>query len=142
MEQAQGQTAYDITTYSDLIQTDAAINPGNLVERLVDERGRLVGIKKMIQSPSGGIGAGSVMGIGFCDTGSTLAIDIANQLISTGKATHPTSAFPTQTVDENVAAVRLAVSSGVRSFPCRRGARRQGRASCVETSSPRSREPR
>ena len=38
-EQAQGQTANDITTYTNLIQTDAAINPGNSGGALVDAQG-------------------------------------------------------------------------------------------------------
>ncbi len=86
-EQAQGQTPNDITTYTNLIQTDAAINPGNSGGALVDGQGRLVGINSLIQSPSGGVGAAQSAGIGFAIP-VDFAIDIANQLISTGKATH------------------------------------------------------
>ena len=86
-EQAQGQTANDITTYTNLIQTDAAINPGNSGGALVDEQGKLVGLNSLIQSPSGGVGAAQSAGIGFAIP-VDFAIDIANQLIATGKATH------------------------------------------------------
>jgi putative serine protease PepD len=102
-EQAQGQTANDVTTYTNLIQTDAAINPGNSGGALVDEQGKLVGLNSLIQSPSGGMGAAQSAGIGFAIP-VDFAIDIANQLISTGKATHTYIGISTETVDENLAA--------------------------------------
>ena len=102
-EQAQGQTTNDITTYTNLIQTDAAINPGNSGGALVDEQGKLVGLNSLIQSPSGGVGAAQSAGIGFAIP-VDFAIDIANQLIATGKATHPYLGVSTQTVDESLAA--------------------------------------
>jgi putative serine protease PepD len=102
-EQAQGQTANDITTYTNLIQTDAAINPGNSGGALVDEHGKLVGLNSLIQSPSGGVGAAQSAGIGFAIP-VDFAIDIANQLISKGHATHPYLGVTSQTVDESVAA--------------------------------------
>ena len=102
-EQAQGQTPNDITTYTNLIQTDAAINPGNSGGALVDGQGRLVGLNSLIQSPSGGVGAAQSAGIGFAIP-VDFAIDIANQLISTGKATHSYVGISTETVDENLAA--------------------------------------
>ena len=111
-EQAQGQTPNDITTYTNLIQTDAAINPGNSGGALVDGQGRLVGINSLIQSPSGGVGAAQSAGIGFAIP-VDFAIDIANQLISTGKATHSYVGISTETVDENLAAqYGLPVKSG------------------------------
>jgi putative serine protease PepD len=102
-EQAQGQTANDITTYTNLIQTDAAINPGNSGGALVDEQGKLVGLNSLIQSPSGGVGAAQSAGIGFAIP-VDFAIDIANQLIASGKATHTYIGISTETVDENLAA--------------------------------------
>jgi putative serine protease PepD len=102
-EQAQGQTANDITTYTNLIQTDAAINPGNSGGALVDEHGRLVGLNSLIQSPSGGVGAAQSAGIGFAIP-VDFAIDIANQLIASGKATHAYVGVSTETVDEGLAA--------------------------------------
>ncbi len=92
----------DITTYTNLIQTDAAINPGNSGGALVDDRGRLVGINTLIQSPSGAVGAPQSAGIGFAIP-VDFAIDIADQIIETGRATHPYLGISTQTVDENIA---------------------------------------
>jgi putative serine protease PepD len=67
----------------DAIQTDAAINPGNSGGALVDRQGRLVGIDSAIYTESG-----SSAGVGFAIPSNT-AVSIADQLISTGKATHP-----------------------------------------------------
>ncbi len=102
-EQAQGNTANDITTYTNLIQTDAAINPGNSGGALVDAKGMLVGLNSLIQSPSGGVGAAQSAGIGFAIP-VDFAIDIANQLIASGKATHAYVGVSTETVDEGLAA--------------------------------------
>lgn len=97
----------NITTYTNLIQTDAAINPGNSGGALVDEQGRLVGINTLIQSTSG-----SSAGIGFAIP-VDFAMDIADQLITTGKATHPFLGVSTETVDRSVAQqFSLPVSSG------------------------------
>lgn len=88
----------DLTTYTNLIQTDAAINPGNSGGALVDASGRLVGINTLIQSPSG-----SSAGVGFAIP-VDFALDIAEQLITTGKATHPYLGVSTESVNENLAA--------------------------------------
>jgi len=101
-----GQTA-DLTTYTNLIQTDAAINPGNSGGALVDSNGKLVGINTLIQSTSG-----SSAGVGFAIP-VDFAADIAEQLITTGRATHPYIGVSTETVDENIAAqFGLPVQSG------------------------------
>jgi putative serine protease PepD len=96
------QGANDLTTYTNLIQTDAAINPGNSGGALVDEQGRLVGINTLIQSPSGGVGAAQSAGIGFA-LPVDFAASIANQLITTGKASHPYLGVSSQTIDQSVA---------------------------------------
>lgn len=102
----------DLTTYTNLIQTDAAINPGNSGGALVDATGKLVGINTLIQSPSGSVGAPQSAGIGFAIP-VDFAIDIAKQLIASGKATHPYMGVSTETVDEAVAAeFGLPVSNG------------------------------
>lgn len=110
-EQVQ-QGANDLTTYTNLIQTDAAINPGNSGGALVDEQGKLVGINTLIQSPSGGVGAAQSAGIGFAIP-IDFATSIADQLISSGKASHPYLGVSTQTIDESLAAqYGLPVQSG------------------------------
>ena len=110
-EQVQ-QSMNDLTTYTNLIQTDAAINPGNSGGALVDEQGRLVGINTLIQSPSGGVGAAQSAGIGFAIP-IEFARSIAEQLISTGKASHPYIGASTQTIDQSIAAqYGLPVSAG------------------------------
>lgn len=110
-EQVQ-QGANDITTYTNLIQTDAAINPGNSGGALVDAQGRLVGVNTLIQSPSGGVGAAQSAGIGFAIP-VDFAIDIADQLIKSGKASHPFMGVSTQTVDEALSVqYNLPVKSG------------------------------
>ena len=101
-EQAQGQNSVDLTTYTNLIQTDAAINPGNSGGALVDAQGRLVGLNSLIQSPAGGVGAAQSAGIGFAIP-IDFAMDIASQLIATGKATHAYIGISTETVDEDLA---------------------------------------
>ena len=87
----------NVTAYTNLIQTDAAINPGNSGGALVDEQGRLIGINTLIQSTSG-----ASAGIGFAIP-SDFAIDVANQIISTGTVVHPYFGASTSTIDEATA---------------------------------------
>ena len=73
------------------IQTSAAINPGNSGGALVNSGGQLIGINSAIASlgSSGGSSAQSGnIGIGFAIPVNE-ARSIADQLIATGKATHP-----------------------------------------------------
>jgi putative serine protease PepD len=76
-------------TVLDAIQTDAAINPGNSGGALVNMGGQLVGVNSAIATlgaDSGDAQSGSI-GLGFA-----IPVDqakrIADELISTGKATH------------------------------------------------------
>jgi len=68
---------------SDVIQTDAAVNPGNSGGPLLDSSGRVVGVNTAIISPSG-----TNAGIGFA-----IPIDVVNrvvpQLIRTGHVPTP-----------------------------------------------------
>ena len=72
------------------IQTDAAINPGNSGGALVDGKGQVIGINTAIASLGGGLGGdgGGSIGVGFA-----IPIDearsVAEEIIRTGKATHP-----------------------------------------------------
>ena len=73
------------------IQTSAAINPGNSGGALVNSAGQLIGINSSIASLGSALGSSSQsgnIGIGFAIPVNE-ARSIANQLISTGKATHP-----------------------------------------------------
>jgi serine protease DegQ len=78
---ALGRSGLGITTYENLIQTDAAINRGNSGGALVNASGELIGIITAILSPSGGS-----LGIGFAVPVST-ARGVMEQIIATGKVT-------------------------------------------------------
>ena len=86
----QQQSATD-PVLTNAIQTSAAINPGNSGGALVNANGQLIGINSAIASlgSSGGSSSQSGnIGIGFAIPVNE-ARSIADQLISTGKATHP-----------------------------------------------------
>ncbi|MFI2346843.1 S1C family serine protease [Streptomyces sp. NPDC019443] len=79
-------------SYVDALQTDAPINPGNSGGPLVDTKARVIGINSAIRAADSGAGpeggqAGSI-GLGFA-----IPINqgkrVAEELINTGKATHP-----------------------------------------------------
>ncbi|GAA3833984.1 trypsin-like peptidase domain-containing protein [Streptomyces phyllanthi] len=79
-------------SYVDALQTDAPINPGNSGGPLVDANARVIGINSAIRSAGDGSApesgqAGSI-GLGFA-----IPINqgkrVAEELINTGKATHP-----------------------------------------------------
>lgn len=71
---------------TDLIQTDAAISPGNSGGALIDSSGRVIGLNVayLPQTQSGQ----SVEGIGFAIPSYTVT-SVADQLIQNGEATHP-----------------------------------------------------
>ena len=96
-----------VTAYTNLIQTDAAINPGNSGGALVDQNAKLIGINALINSTSG-----SSAGVGFAIPIDT-AIDIANQIMTTGKVVHPFLGVSTQTITSDVAqAYNMPVDQG------------------------------
>jgi serine protease Do len=61
-----------------LIQTDAAISPGNSGGPLIDSRGQVIGINTAVIRVEGAAGLGFAVPI-------NLATDIANQLLTTGR---------------------------------------------------------
>ncbi|MET9308136.1 S1C family serine protease [Streptomyces cellulosae] len=79
-------------SYVDALQTDAPINPGNSGGPLLDGKGRVIGINSAIRSADGGLdpegGQSGSIGLGFA-----IPINqgkrVAEELIETGKATHP-----------------------------------------------------
>ncbi|MER6628337.1 trypsin-like peptidase domain-containing protein [Streptomyces sp. NPDC000987] len=79
-------------SYVDALQTDAPINPGNSGGPLLDSQARVIGINSAIRSadsgsqPDGGQ-AGSI-GLGFAIPVNQ-AKRVAEELINTGRATHP-----------------------------------------------------
>ena len=82
---ALGRTIQAVTgrPIEDVIQTDAAVNPGNSGGPLLDSAGRLIGVNTAIYSPSG-----ASAGIGFA-----VPVDTVNriipQLIAQGKVVRP-----------------------------------------------------
>ncbi|MFE9402559.1 trypsin-like peptidase domain-containing protein [Streptomyces sp. NPDC006530] len=80
-------------SYVDALQTDAPINPGNSGGPLVDSKARVIGINSAIRSAGnggseGGGGQAGSIGLGFAIP-INQAKRVAEELINTGKATHP-----------------------------------------------------
>ncbi|KUN73792.1 protease [Streptomyces canus] len=79
-------------SYVDALQTDAPINPGNSGGPLLDSRAQVVGINSAIRSADDGSGSGTgqagSIGLGFAIPVNQ-AKRVAEELINTGKATHP-----------------------------------------------------
>ncbi|MFI2505812.1 trypsin-like peptidase domain-containing protein [Streptomyces sp. NPDC018972] len=79
-------------SYVDALQTDAPINPGNSGGPLLDAKARVIGINSAIRSADGGAdpdaGQSGSIGLGFA-----IPINqgkrVAEELINTGKASHP-----------------------------------------------------
>ena len=93
----------------DLIQTDAAISPGNSGGALVDAQGRVIGIN-VAYLPPGQTGA---QNLGFAIP-SDLAKDVANEIIKTGSVRHAYLGIQNQTVTEQLQQqFGLSRSSGV-----------------------------
>lgn len=87
----EGGDVSDVS-YVDALQTDAPINPGNSGGPLLDGKARVIGINSAIRSAGSGSesdgGQAGSIGLGFA-----IPINqgkrVAEELINTGKATHP-----------------------------------------------------
>jgi putative serine protease PepD len=79
-------------TYISALQTDTAINPGNSGGPLINGRGEVIGVNSAIASLAGGSaifgGQSGSIGVGFAIP-ANLARRAIEQLIETGKASHP-----------------------------------------------------
>jgi len=93
-----GSAEQDIRSLVDLIQTDAAISPGNSGGALVNGRGEVVGINVAYIPPEQG-----AVAIGFAIPGAT-AVDIVGQLLRNGRATHTYLGIQPGQVTRDVAA--------------------------------------
>lgn len=103
-----GSTETGATALIDLIQTDAAISPGNSGGALVDSTGRVIGINEAYISPQAG-----AVDLGFAIPAAT-ASSIAEQLRTTGRARHAfTGITPATLTPELVAELGLRVDQGV-----------------------------
>lgn len=95
------------TIYTNLIQTDAAINQGNSGGALVNDQGQLVGINTLLASETE-----SFSGIGLAIPGN-YAVEIANKIIAGEPITHAYLGVSTQTINSSLAQrYHLSVDSG------------------------------
>ncbi len=92
-----GAAAQGARSLVDLVQTDAAISPGNSGGALVNIAGEIVGINEAYIPP----GAGAV-NLGFAIPAVTV-IDVVDQLIADGTATHPFLGVATATLTPQIA---------------------------------------
>ncbi|OLO31044.1 protease [Streptomyces sp. MNU77] len=80
-------------SYVDALQTDAPINPGNSGGPLVDTQAHVIGINSAIRAADSGKGPEAGGQSGSIGLGFAIPINqgkrVAEELISTGKATHP-----------------------------------------------------
>ena len=101
------QSTSGYTLYTNLIQTDAAVNPGNSGGALVDSEGKLVGICTLFSSDTE-----SFAGIGFAIP-VNYAVNVANKIIAGQTVTHAYIGLSMQTVNaQNATANNLSVNQG------------------------------
>ena len=89
----------DTNAVIDAVQTDAPINPGNSGGALVDATGGVIGINSAIASLGGNGTTGGSIGLGFAIPIDTVR-QIAQELISTGKAVHASLGVNTRSVTD------------------------------------------
>jgi serine protease DegQ len=103
-----GSADQGIRSLVDLVQTDAAISPGNSGGALVNQRGEVIGINVAYIPPEQG-----AVAIGFAIPGAT-AVDVVGQLLRTGRATHSyLGVQPDQVTRESAAQLGLDQARGV-----------------------------
>ena len=90
---AKGRSLPD-DSYVPFIQTDVAINPGNSGGPLLNSRGEVVGINSQIYSRSGGY-----QGVSFAIP-IDVAIQVKDQIVATGKASHGRLGVAVQEVNQ------------------------------------------
>ena len=101
-------TAAETQALVDLIQTDAPISPGNSGGALVNARGEVIGISEAYIPPQAG-----AVSIGFAIPAAT-AVDVAEQLLTTGRARHAFAGLePTQITPQIAAQLNLPGTDGV-----------------------------
>jgi len=93
---AKGRSLPD-DSYVPFIQTDVAINPGNSGGPLLNTRGEVVGINSQIYSRSGGY-----QGVSFAIP-IDVAIQVKDQIVATGKASHARLGVAVQEVNQTFA---------------------------------------
>lgn len=93
IDEAQG---YEGIALNNLIQTDAPISPGNSGGALANANGQVIGINVAYESPASG-----AVSIGFAIP-SVVVVQVADEIISTGKATHAYMGVSTRAVDSGL----------------------------------------
>ncbi len=90
-----GSYSGEVVTYFGLIQTDTPISPGNSGGALANANGQVIGINAVKSDQSG------AEGIGFAIPSSIVTM-VADQIISTGKATHAYMGVGTRAVTDDL----------------------------------------
>ena len=101
------QSETGLAIYANMIQTDAAVNPGNSGGALVDSSGKLIGINTLIESASG-----SNSGVAFAIP-VDYAMKVAEQLKNGEQVQHAHMGVSLATVNsQNYQSANLSVQSG------------------------------